>query len=104
MKNEELKAQIINSYRLTARKDHERILQRRHIIEERKEELENLNTLREREELEQLEEQRRRQMEAEQARLQVSVSSVAGAFAVVPKMNHLLHPKQRYIESDGLFL
>ena len=71
MKNEELKAQIINSYRMTARKDHIRILQRRQIIEERKEELENLNTMREREEMEQLEEQRRRQMEAEQARLQV---------------------------------
>ncbi len=55
---------------MTARKDHMRILQRRQIIEERKEELENLNTMREREEMEQLEEQRRRQMEAEQARLQ----------------------------------
>lgn len=37
---EELKASILNSYRLTAKKEHARILQRRQIIENRKEQLE----------------------------------------------------------------
>lgn len=40
---EELRANLLNSYRLTARKEHQRILQRRQIIEDRKEQLENLN-------------------------------------------------------------
>ena len=39
----ELKSQIVNSYKLTAKKEHTRILQRKHIIEERKEQLEHLN-------------------------------------------------------------
>jgi translation initiation factor 3 subunit A len=43
---EELKANILNSYRLTAKKEHNRILQRRQVIEERKEQLENLNEMR----------------------------------------------------------
>ena len=43
---EELKAAILNSYRLTAKKEHTRILQRRQVIEERKEQLENLNDMR----------------------------------------------------------
>ena len=66
---EELKSQIINNYKLTAKKEHGRILQRRHIIEERKEQLEHLNDQREREEYEQQEETRRKAIEAEMARL-----------------------------------
>ena len=42
-KREELRAHISNCYRQTARKEHQNVLMRRHIIEERKEELENLN-------------------------------------------------------------
>ncbi|PVD29624.1 hypothetical protein C0Q70_08879 [Pomacea canaliculata] len=67
---EELRANLLNSYRLTARKEHQRILQRRQIIEDRKEQLENLNDQREREEQEQVEEARRRAYEAEMARLE----------------------------------
>nr|KAG5699054.1 hypothetical protein BaRGS_025448 [Batillaria attramentaria] len=67
---EELKANILNSYRLTSKKEHMRILQRRQIIEDRKEQLENLNDQREREEQEHLEEARRRAYEAEMARLE----------------------------------
>ena len=44
--DDELKANILNSYRLTAKKEHTRILQRRQVIEERKEQLENLNDMR----------------------------------------------------------
>ncbi|KAI0236259.1 Eukaryotic translation initiation factor 3 subunit A [Lamellibrachia satsuma] len=67
---EELRAHIIQSYRQTARKEHARILQRRQIIEERKEELENANVQREREEQELMEEAKRKQIEAEMARLE----------------------------------
>ena len=42
----ELRSHIISNYRSTARKEHARILQRRQIIEERKEELENISTQR----------------------------------------------------------
>ena len=45
-KREEMRTQIVNRYRLTAKKDHENILMRRQIIEERKEEIENLNVKR----------------------------------------------------------
>ncbi|KAK2180443.1 hypothetical protein NP493_443g06025 [Ridgeia piscesae] len=67
---EDLRAHIIQSYRQTARKEHARILQRRQIIEERKEELENANVQREREEQELMEEAKRKQIEAEMARLE----------------------------------
>ena len=40
VEEEELKAAILNTYRLTAKKEHTRILQRRQIIENRKEQLE----------------------------------------------------------------
>ena len=40
---EDLKAQIINNYKMTAKKEHARILMRRQTIENRKEELEHLN-------------------------------------------------------------
>lgn len=46
LKQEDLRAHIVQSYRQTAKKDHQRILMRRQIIEERKEELENMNTAR----------------------------------------------------------
>lgn len=40
---EEMKGQIMNNYKLTAKKEHLRILQRRLTIEQRKEQLEHLN-------------------------------------------------------------
>jgi L-amino acid N-acyltransferase YncA len=40
---EDMKAQIMNNYKLTAKKEHTRILQRRLTIEQRKEQLEHLN-------------------------------------------------------------
>ena len=43
---EELRQQIMQKYRQVSRQEHSRILQRRQIIEERKEELENINTQR----------------------------------------------------------
>ncbi|XP_065925615.1 eukaryotic translation initiation factor 3 subunit A isoform X3 [Magallana gigas] len=52
----EMQVQIANSYRMTAKKEHQRILQRRQIIKDRKEQLEHLNDQREREEQEQFEE------------------------------------------------
>lgn len=69
VQRDELKGQIANSYRMTSRKEHQRILQRRQIIEDRKEQLEHLNDQREREEMEQAEEQKKKAYEAEMARL-----------------------------------
>ncbi|XP_048249669.1 eukaryotic translation initiation factor 3 subunit A-like [Haliotis rufescens] len=66
----ELRAQIINNYRMTGRKEHMRLLQRRQIIEDRKEQLEHMNDQREKEEMEQVESQRRKAYEAEMARLE----------------------------------
>ena len=43
IQRDELKVQIAQSYRVTMRKDHQRILTRRQIIEDRKEQLEHLN-------------------------------------------------------------
>ena len=43
---EELKTQVLNSYRLTAKKELTRILGRRQVIEERKEQLENISDMR----------------------------------------------------------
>lgn len=45
-RREELRAIIVQNYRQSAKKEHQRILLRRQIIEERKEELENLNNQR----------------------------------------------------------
>lgn len=67
---EEMRSQIINNYKLTAKKEHSKILQRKYIIEARKEELEHLNEEREREAYEQLEEQKRKAMKAEMERLE----------------------------------
>lgn len=40
---DELRVKIANSYRMTAKKDHVNVLQRRNIIEQRKEQLEHMN-------------------------------------------------------------
>ena len=45
-KRDDMRAHICQSYRQVQRKEHQRILQRRQIIEDRKEELENLNNAR----------------------------------------------------------
>jgi len=81
----ELRNHIIANYRNTARKEHVRILQRRQIIEERKEELENISTQREREEVELREEERRKQYEAEMKRLEREAAE---------------REKQRYLEEQ----
>jgi translation initiation factor 3 subunit A len=67
---DELRLRILQSYRQTAKKEHASILRRRQIIEDRKEELEYINSQREQKEQEMLEEQRRRQMEEENVRLE----------------------------------
>ncbi len=46
VKRTELRSHIIQTYKQTANKEHQRILQRRQIIEERKEEIETLNVKR----------------------------------------------------------
>merc|ERR1719348_1990633 len=66
---EELRHQLLHLYKKSARPEHTQILQRRQIIEDRKEMLETENSRREREELEAVDEQRRKVYEAEQARL-----------------------------------
>ena len=43
VQKEDMKSQIMNNYKLTAKKEHTRILQRRLTIEQRKEQLEHLN-------------------------------------------------------------
>ncbi|KAH9508590.1 Eukaryotic translation initiation factor 3 subunit A [Bulinus truncatus] len=70
IEEDELKASILNNYRLTAKKEHARILQRRQIIENRKEQLEQNQDQREREEQELADEIRRKTYEAEMARLE----------------------------------
>ncbi|XP_041371282.1 eukaryotic translation initiation factor 3 subunit A-like isoform X3 [Gigantopelta aegis] len=66
----ELRATIVNKYRMTGDKDHQRILLRRQIIEDRKEQLEHMNDQREREESQQAESQKKKAYEAEMARLE----------------------------------
>ncbi|XP_038070964.1 eukaryotic translation initiation factor 3 subunit A-like [Patiria miniata] len=61
---------MIQHYRRTARKEHERILTRRHIIEDRKEKLESITVQREKEEQDIIEKQQRNQREAEEKRLE----------------------------------
>jgi len=69
VEEEELKAAILNTYRLTAKKEHTRILQRRQIIENRKEQLEQNQDQREKEESDLVEDTRKKAYEAEMARL-----------------------------------
>ena len=69
-KRDELRMRICQTYRQVEAKEHQRILQRRKMIEDRKEELENQTSIREQEEMAIQEEQRRKQVEAEMARLE----------------------------------
>ncbi|XP_070541115.1 eukaryotic translation initiation factor 3 subunit A-like [Ptychodera flava] len=61
---------IVQSFLRSAKKEHQRILARRLIIEERKEHLESLNTQREKEEQELIEQQKRAALQAEHRRLE----------------------------------
>ncbi len=71
VKEEENEKQVmIQQYRRTAQKEHERILTRRHIIEFRKEKLESITVQREKEEADIIEKQQRNQREAEEKRLE----------------------------------
>ncbi|XP_023210598.1 eukaryotic translation initiation factor 3 subunit A-like [Centruroides sculpturatus] len=66
---EELREQIVTAYNLTSKKEHQRILERRQIIEERKEMIENLSYQKEEEERRQLEERQQKLREAEKERM-----------------------------------
>jgi len=68
---EELQLRIMQNYRQTSKKEHNAILRRRQIIEDRKEEIENVTYQREMKEQELIEEQRRKQMEEEKYRLEI---------------------------------
>ncbi|XP_063232986.1 eukaryotic translation initiation factor 3 subunit A [Bacillus rossius redtenbacheri] len=70
MEREKLRAQMVQHYHETKNREHQRILARHKIIEDRKEYLERLNTVREEEEARRLEELARQQMLAEQKRLE----------------------------------
>ncbi|KAF7994771.1 hypothetical protein HCN44_004243 [Aphidius gifuensis] len=67
---EKLRAQMVALYHETKNKDHHRILERQVIIEQRKEYIERVNTIREEEELRRHEELARQQALAEQKRLE----------------------------------
>ncbi|XP_074640186.1 eukaryotic translation initiation factor 3 subunit A-like [Tubulanus polymorphus] len=67
---DELRAHLVKSYHQVARRNHENVLKRQRIIEERKEELETISTQREQEEMMRMEEERRKKEEAELGRLQ----------------------------------
>ncbi|XP_013378702.1 eukaryotic translation initiation factor 3 subunit A [Lingula anatina] len=69
-KEEEIKEHIVTAYRQTSAREHQRILSRRQIIEDRKELLESLSVQREREELQKEEEIRSKAHAAEMARLE----------------------------------
>ncbi|RXG58416.1 Eukaryotic translation initiation factor 3 subunit A [Armadillidium vulgare] len=73
-KMEPIRAQTIQLYHQTRQRDHQRILQRQHIIEERKEMLENQNLEREEQLRKAQEEQLKRQKEEEQERLRREAS------------------------------
>ncbi|KAJ8878273.1 hypothetical protein PR048_018850 [Dryococelus australis] len=70
MEREKLRAQMVQHYHETKNREHQRILARHKIIEDRKEYLERLNTVREEEEARRLEELARQQLLAEQKRLE----------------------------------
>ncbi|KAK0161623.1 hypothetical protein PV327_010077 [Microctonus hyperodae] len=67
---EKLRIQMVANYHETKSKEHHRILERQYIIEQRKEYIERVNTIREEEESRRLEEMHRQQMIAEQKRLE----------------------------------
>lgn len=66
MEREKLRAAMVSHYHETKMKEHQRILGRHKIIEERKEYIEHINTVREEEEMRRQEELQRQQMLAEQ--------------------------------------
>ncbi|XP_067012039.2 eukaryotic translation initiation factor 3 subunit A [Anabrus simplex] len=70
MEREKLRMQMVQHYNETKQHEHQRILARHKIIEDRKEYLERLNTAREEEEARRQEELARQQMLAEQKRLE----------------------------------
>jgi len=70
LEREKLRAVMVQNYHETKVKEHQKILQRHKIIEDRKEYIERLNTVREEEEQKRLEEIQRQQMIAEQKRLE----------------------------------
>lgn len=67
---EKLRTQMVALYHETKNKEHHRILERQVIIEQRKEYIERVNTIREEKELRRQEELQRQQMVAEQKRLE----------------------------------
>lgn len=67
---EKLRAAMVTHYHENKVREHQKILQRHKIIEDRKEYIERLNTVREEEEQRRLEEQQRQQALAEQKRLE----------------------------------
>lgn len=67
---EKLKTLMVNHYHETKAKEHQRILGRHKIIEERKEYIEHMNFVREEEEMRRQEELQRQQLLAEQKRLE----------------------------------
>ncbi|XP_076368873.1 eukaryotic translation initiation factor 3 subunit a [Tachypleus tridentatus] len=66
---QELREQIVAAYRMTAKKEHRRILERQQIIEERKELMENLDYQKEEEERKLMEERQQKLREAEEVRM-----------------------------------
>ncbi|XP_075226906.1 eukaryotic translation initiation factor 3 subunit a [Lycorma delicatula] len=71
VEREKLMAQMVQHYHETKTREHQRILARHKIIEDRKEYLERLNSVREEEEARRAEEQARQQALAEQRRLEL---------------------------------
>lgn len=67
---EKMRIQMVANYHETKSKEHHRVLERQYIIEQRKEYIERVNTIREEEESRRLEEVHRQQMIAEQKRLE----------------------------------
>ncbi|KAJ8964950.1 hypothetical protein NQ314_004505, partial [Rhamnusium bicolor] len=70
MEREKLRAVMVQNYHETKVREHQKILQRHKIIEDRKEYIERLNTVREEEEQKRLEEMQRQHVLAEQKRLE----------------------------------
>ncbi|KAF7274038.1 hypothetical protein GWI33_013274, partial [Rhynchophorus ferrugineus] len=67
---ERIRSNMVSNYHENKVKEHQKILQRHKIIEDRKEYIERLNTVREEEEQKRIEELQRQQMLAEQKRLE----------------------------------
>ncbi|CAG5076031.1 Similar to eIF3-S10: Eukaryotic translation initiation factor 3 subunit A (Aedes aegypti) [Cotesia congregata] len=67
---EKIRASMVGLYHETKNKEHQRVLDRQHIIEQRKEYIERVNTLREEEEMRRQEELHRQQQVAEHKRLE----------------------------------